>query len=265
MAMLLLDAMALLPMFLSILFIILSFIIGFSIKRLREKRQMMEAQQTAQSLGLTFFEKDSFGLKPQLKAFELFRHSRRRWGRGSQVTNVLRGQLGDTEVFQFDYSYIVSTGKSARRISQTVFFANDKKWALPDFRLRPEQWWHKVLTKLGAATDINFPDNPDFSKRFYLTSNLEAQAREKFGPEMQKFLLGEPRMHLEGSNYYLIAYQPKKLLNGEATRLFYERCCQLTTLLKSEEKQDLLDLAEIKKDVAAQSIVLPEAQKRALD
>ncbi len=104
-----------------------------------------------------------------------------------------------------------------------------------------------MLAKLGVAGDINFPENPDFSQRFHLTSKLEELARQKFGPELQKFLLGGPRIHLEGSNYYLIAYQPRKLLRGEEARLFYERCCQLTALLKGAEKQDLLDLAELKK------------------
>ncbi len=254
-----------LPMFIPIILMALALFIGLTIKSMREKRQIAEAQQTAQALGLSFTEKDNFGLSPQLKAFELFRHSRRRWGRKTQVTNILRGQVGDTEVYQFDYSYIVSTGKSAHRVSQTVFFANDKQWSLPDFRLQPEQWWHKVLAKLGAAEDINFTDNPDFSQHFHLTSKLEALAREKFGPELQQFLLSGPRIHLEGCNYYLIAYQPKKLLKGEAARLFFERCSQLTALLKGTEKQDLLDLTELKKDVEAQPIVLPEAQKRELD
>ncbi|MCY7327304.1 MAG: hypothetical protein LH618_02005 [Saprospiraceae bacterium] len=260
--MFLFDISVLLPIFLTILFMALSISIGLWIKHLRDARKKADAEQTARSLGLAFSEKDLFGLAPQLKAFEMFRHSRRRWRRNSQVKNMLRGKVGDTEVFQFDYSYVISTGKSARRISQTIFFANDKQWSLPDFDLRPEQWWHKVLAKLGAAADINFPENPDFSQRFHLTSPLEELARTKFSPDLQKFLLGGPRIHLEGSNYYLIAYHPRKVFRGEEARAFFERCCQLTELLKGEHKQDLLDLVELKAMEKETPIVLPEVEKR---
>ncbi len=260
--MFLFDATVLLPIFLSILFITFFASLGLWIKHRRDARKSADAQQMAHSLGLAYSEKDFFGLAPQLKAFDMFRHSRRRWGRKPQVKNVLRGKVGNTEVFQFDYTYIVSTGKSAKRVSQTIFFADDKKWALPDFRLRPEQWWHKVLAKLGAAEDINFPENPDFSKRFYLTSKLEELARQKFSPELQKFLLGGPRIHLEGSNYYLIAYHPRKVFQGEEAKAFFERCCQLTALLQGENKQELLDLVELKEMALETPIVTPQAQTR---
>ncbi len=262
--MFLLDISALLPIFLTICFIALFAALGLWFKQRRDTRKKADAEQMARSLGLAFSEKDFFGLAPQLKAFEMFRHSRRRWGRNAQVTNVLRGKVGDTEVFQFDYSYVISTGKSARRISQTIFFANDKQWSLPDFHLRPEQWWHKVLAKLGIDHDINFPENPDFSQRFHLTSPLEELARTKFSPELQKFLLGGPRIHVEGSNYYLIAYHPRKVFRGEEARAFFERCCQLTESLKGENKQDLLDLVELKDIEKETPIMLPEAEKREL-
>lgn len=260
--MFLFDLALLLPIFMTTGVAALSVSVGLWVKHLRETRKKADAEQTARSLGLSFTEKDLFGLAPQLKAFEMFRHSRSRWGRKSQVTNVLRGKVGDTEVYQFDYSYIVSTGKSTVRISQTVFFADDKQWSLPDFHLRPEQWWHKVLAKLGASSDIEFSENPDFSKIFHLTSNLEELARTKFSPELQKFLLSGPRIHLEGSNYYLIAYHLRKVFRGEEARAFFERCCQLTALLQGENKQELLDLAE-RKDLEQEApVVLLPAQEK---
>ena len=133
--MFLFDILPLLPIFLTTGFAALSVSVGLWVKHLRDKRKKADAEQTARNLGLAFSEKDLFGLAPQLKAFEMFRHSRSRWGGKTQITNVLRGTVGETEVFQFDYSYLVSTGKSVARIAQTVFFANDKRWSLPDFRL----------------------------------------------------------------------------------------------------------------------------------
>ena len=220
----------------------------------RAKQRRTDLQQLAREFDLSFFEKDTFGLGTQLKAFDLFSRERGiRWkGKSNRITNVMRGQVDGTDVYLFDYTYIVHTGKSSHAVRQTVFFANDKNLQLPDFRLKPEGWWQKILTKTGAGRDINFEGNPDFSKRFWLTGEIEDLIREKFSPELQRFLAARPSIHLEGSNYYLIAYKPGKTLNADEAQVFFERCCQTVRLMKSEQKSGLLELAEIKKEVLSQ-------------
>jgi hypothetical protein len=217
----------------------------------RAKQRRADLQQLANEFGLSFYEKDSFGLGTQLQAFKLFRPERGiRWkGRSNRITNVMRGQVDGTDVYLFDYTYIVHTGKSSHAVRQTVFFANDKDLHLPDFRLKPENWWHKILAKTGAGRDINFEETPDFSRRFWLTGEIEDLIREKFNPELQRFLAARPPIHLEGSNYYLIGYKPGKALNADEAQVFFERCCQIVRLLKTEQKSGLLDLAEVKKEV----------------
>jgi hypothetical protein len=226
-------------------------------KSRREARRLAEMETLGQELSLSVLPKDSLGLGRQLQQFDLFSRERRSWFRNGQVSNILRGQVEDTEVYLFDYSYVVSTGKSSRRITQTVFFANDKNWYLPDFRLKPETWWHKVLKMTGWKDDINFSDSPDFSEKFWLTSNFEQLIREKFTPALQVFLTERPPVHLEGSNYYLIAYKPGKTLAPDAARTFFEHCCALVKMLK-EGKTELLDLAEWKK----KEIVTPEVNRK---
>lgn len=224
----------------------------------RKAHRRHELQQLAQALGLTFHDKDMFGLAAQLKAFHLFNRERgMRWARGSKVVNVMRGQVDGTDVYLFDYTYMIYTGNSAQEVRQTVFFANDKNLHLPDFRLKPENWWHKLLTKTGAGKDINFEEHPDFSRRFWLTGEIEALVREKFNPDLQDFLAARPPIHLEGSNYYLIAYKPGKALNADEAQVFFERCCQTVKLMKAEGRTELLDLAELTKQAIA------EPQKRA--
>ncbi len=230
----------------------------------REAQRRDDLQALALELGLSFHEKDAFGLSNQLQAFELFKLERNKWGRSNRVTNLMRGQVDGTDVCMFDYTYVVHTGKSAHTVRQTVFFANDKRLEVPDFRLKPENWWHKILTKTGAVKDINFKEHPDFSNRFWLTGEIEALIREKFSPDLQRFLTARPSIHLEGSNYYLIAYKPGKALNADEAQVFFERCCQLTKLMKAEGKSELLDLAEMKKEPLPESIKVPElAEKRA--
>ncbi len=110
----------------------------FYLRKRWRARQTAERAQLAQELNLAFFEKDGFGLLQQLKNFDLFSRERRWMGRNGKITNVMRGKVGYTDVYLFDYAYVVSTGKSSHTVRQTVFFADDKNWFLPNFRLKPE-------------------------------------------------------------------------------------------------------------------------------
>lgn len=211
--------------------------------RARVRQENLE--QLAEHLGMSFSAADTYGLLQQLKGFDLFRRERRWIGRAGRIKNVLRGTVGDTEVFLFDYTYVISSGKSSRRITQTVFFANNKEWYLPEFRLKPESWSQKLLSVIDKS-DINFPENPDFSNRFWLSSEFESLIRKKFSPAVQDFLCENPPVHLEGNNFYLLAYKPRKAMNANDAAVFFQHCCRLVKLLREEGKLELLNLAELK-------------------
>jgi hypothetical protein len=220
----------------------------FAWKARRDKQRQAETESLGREIGMSAVPDHSLGLTRQLQAFDLFARERSSWFRNGRITNILRGQVEDTEVYLFDYSYVISTGKSSRRITQTVFFANDKNWYLPDFRLKPETWWHKVLDKIGWQSDINFEDTPDFSKKFWLNSEFQDLIRQQFTPAIREFLTDRPPAHIEGSNYYMIAYKPNKVLSRAAAQAFFKHCCDLVVMLKKEGKAELLDLAAWQKE-----------------
>ena len=203
---------------------------------------MME--KLASNLGLSFSAIDSFGLSKQLQGFDLFERERSRWFRNGKITNVMRGMMGETDVYMFDYAYTIQTGKSSRIVTQTVFFANDKNWFLPNFHLKPERWWHKLKTHLGLDRDINFEETPEFSEKFWLKGDFEELIREQFTPELRGFLSEKPPAQLEGSNYYLIGYKPDKKMDALEAEQFYRHCCEVVQLLQQKKQQALLDLAE---------------------
>ncbi|MCC7504987.1 MAG: hypothetical protein IT259_06795 [Saprospiraceae bacterium] len=214
-------------------------------RRETDRKRRMQLSAMAQRLGLQFREKDDFGLLQQLKSFDLF-HRMRRWWHSGKITNVLSGKIGDTEVYLFDYIYYVSSNNSRRRIVQTVFFANDINWFLPNFKLKPETWYHKVLDRLGLSSDINFEEHPEFSERFHLNGELSDLVRDKFSGAVREFLTERPPSHLEGNNYYFLAYKPRKKLNPDEAEVFFENCRHLVELLKKEGKTELLNLAELR-------------------
>lgn len=236
----------------AILFALASISVAASVlwfKKQREIARTKALEALAADLKLSFEFKDPFGLIEQLKAFDLFRRERKaRIFRNGKITNVMRGMVEDTEVYLFDYTYVVSNGKSSRQVRQTVFFANNRNWYLPNFRLKPETWWHKVLGALGAKTDINFSENPEFSEKYWLTGELEQLVRQQFGPELQAFLSEQPPTHVEGNNYYMLAYKPGTAIRPEQLPAFFEHCCQLVALLRKEGLPTLLQMAEVPRE-----------------
>ncbi|MBC7775223.1 MAG: hypothetical protein H7246_07280 [Phycisphaerae bacterium] len=247
------------PLILPILFalvwaVAIGFILWFKNKATIARTASMQA--LSQTLGLSFSHKDSFGLARQLQGFNLFQRERRRWFRNGKITNVLRGLVGETEVFLFDYTYTIQAGNTPKRISQTVFFANNKNWFLPNFHLKPEKWWHKLQAKLGMSSDINFEENPKFSDKFWLKGTFEEQVRQQFTPALQGFLTEKPPAHLEGSNYYLIGYKPRKKMDAPEAKLFFQHCCEIVQMLEEKGYMELLDLAELKKEAVAEAVVV---------
>ncbi len=201
----------------------------------------------AAHLGLNFQETDSTGLIVQLKNFQLFRREKG-WFSNGKITNVLRETVGQTEVFLFDYTYKISTGKSAKIVKQTVFFAQNRSWSLPSFELRPETWWHKLKEKFGYR-DIDFPDAPDFSEKFWLTGQFEEHIRAQFHPEIRDFLTQRPPGHLEGENFYLISYKPGKELPPDEARTFFNQSKNLVAMLSRGEQIELLSLVKLREKV----------------
>ena len=209
-----------------------------------EARRREEMAEIATDRGLRFSEENEVNIGPELKTFDLF--DRSDFFKSARISNVLQTAIGFTDVYLFDYSYMVSTGKSSKRVSQTVFFAKNREWSLPDFKLKPEGWWQKIQQYFGK-TDINFDENPDFSNKWWLTGEFEAMIRESFSPEVRQFFEENPPMTVEGNNYYLIAYKPKRALDFAEGTLFYDKCLKLIELLqKKKETAELMNLAEIK-------------------
>ena len=226
-----------------------SSVLWYKHKAAKARTAMMQA--LAQTLGLTFQEKDTFGLVQQLKGFDLFQRERSRWLGKGKVVNVMRGWVDQTDVYLFDYIYTVQAGNSRKQVAQTVFFANEKTWSLSKFHLRPENWWHKLKAKIGLDSDINFEENPEFSEKYWLEGELEELVRQQFTPALQGFLAERPPAHLEGNNYYLLAYKPRKKMDDREARVFFKHCCEIVRFLKEKGGVELLDLAEMRKEGVA--------------
>ena len=173
---------------------------------------------------------DEWGLLNLLKDFQLFRR-----GHSRKITNLLYRQIGmlETEIHVFDYRYVISSNNSRRVFKQTVFFVHSKKLGLPQFLLKPENFFHKIGQLLGMQ-DIDFEQYPKFSDQYLLRGADEDYIRASFPDEALQFFTIEKNWSLEGLNYYLIFYQKNRLLLPSQIVDFYRKGMHLHEILASD-------------------------------
>ena len=182
-------------------------------QKLSEQR-LKKLKDFAEQMGMEFSAKGDSALLESLSAFDLFSQS------GVKITNVLHGdseQLGYGEDFEVRIlEHIYSSDDST--ISQTVICVRSPQLSLPDFSMRPEEWHHKLRSKLGYQ-DIDFESHPtavEFSKKYLLRGKDEQTIRALFTDAVLTFFAAHPdKVCVEGSDDQLIWYQPGKIIEPE--------------------------------------------------
>lgn len=189
-----------------------------------------QLKNVAYELGMEYKEEDEWGLHTMLKDFKLFNRGRRR-----KITNMLyrRDGMLELDVRVFDYRYTIRTNNSSRVFKQTVFFIQSKKLGLPQFLMKPENFFHKVGAWLGMQ-DIDFERYPKFSGQYLLKGDDEEYIRASFRDEVLQFFTIERDWTLEGINYFLILYRQNHLLLPSHIVDFYRKGMHLHQLLMAE-------------------------------
>lgn len=191
-------------------------------------RRSQQLAEIAFRMQVDFSPEDDWGLIKLLEDFKLFRR-----GIGKKITNVFRSrdEMLETDLRIFDYQFTISTGKTSKRYRQTVFFADSRKLGLPEFRMKPELFIHKIGSLLGFK-DINFEAFPEFSRQYYLKSTDEYYLRASMHDGILRFFSVEKGWRVEGINYYLIFYKKDVLFPPEEIKDFFAKGTQVFELFK---------------------------------
>ena len=202
-------------------------------------QQSKKLEDFAEQMGMKFSEKGDSALRESLSLFDLFSRS------GVKITNVLYGdseQLGYGEEFKvriLECSYVVASGEhSTKTIVQTVICFHSPQLSLPRFGVRPEEWHHKLRSKLGYQ-DIDFESHPtavEFSKKYLLRGEDEQTIRALFTDAVLTFFAAHPdKVCVEGSDDQLIWYQPKKTVEPEDIPAFMKEGFEVFRLFTQEQ------------------------------
>ncbi|MDZ4709008.1 MAG: hypothetical protein SH818_11465 [Saprospiraceae bacterium] len=190
-------------------------------------------QKIAEKLGMLYQEKDlNKEILSAHKVFKLFS-----MGGSKKVRYILSGNLESKEpAFIFEYSYVVSTGKSSHTYFQHVLSVRLAR-NLPPFTLRPENFFHKIGEWLGFK-DIDFEAYPQFSDAYRLKSNNENKVRNLFNEFLLGFLSYEKGWWIECNGNNIIYFKFAKRMNQEMVEPFIEVASTLHLLLTGFKKLD---------------------------
>ena len=209
------------------------FILGaVKLGKLAEQRSK-KFKNLAEQMGMEFSVEDEWDIGASLSAFDLF------WE--ADITNVLSGdseQLGYGEAFEVRILECAHDDGGDTRVHQTVIYFRSPQLSLPRFGVRPEEWHHKLRSKLGYQ-DIDFESHPtaaEFSKKYLLRGEDEQTIRALFTDAVLTFFAAHPdKVCVEGSDDQLIWYQPGKIIEPEYIPAFMKEGFEVFRLFTSSQ------------------------------
>jgi hypothetical protein len=153
------------------------------------------------------------GVQPQLledlAGFKLFNQ-----GHSREVKNFMRGAKDVGAIRIADYQYVTGSRKHRTVWSQTICILQTPGRNAPHFFCRRQRALFDTLGKLFGGQDLNFDDDPAFSKAYVLqTSGDEQLLRHFMSPNLREALtrMADKDLVLEVSGDTLLLHHGRRL------------------------------------------------------
>lgn len=175
----------------------------FFFARKQAKKRTGEMKQIAASLDMSFNAETHKPIDLGLSGMYLFKK-----GRSHKIKNLIQGTFVDTDCMLFDYQYTTGSGKNSSTHRQTVVAFKICGTQLPKFTCKPEHFFHKFADLFGHA-DINFEENPVFSKKYRLNGDDENAVRTIFNESVISHLEAESDQpwSVDGKGEWLVIHR----------------------------------------------------------
>lgn len=147
----------------------------------RKRREAIAVK--ALEMGLKFSE-DAPYFVASTPPFKVFQRGRRKKAR-----NVLSGSQAGVDITLADYQYTVSSGKNSHTHRQTICLLRASGVQLPQCFLRREVALLDAIGERLGGQDIDFPEDPDFSRAFVLQGADPEATRRLFGGAVRNYLV----------------------------------------------------------------------------
>jgi hypothetical protein len=204
----------------------------FIIYSLKKHRRELEAY--AQRKGYQFYggtmgyDLERTSIRPD-DFLLLSRDKNDRYGKTVKGNNVMEGKTGSVKICIFDYSY--STDSDSPNHSQTVVHLSDNQISLPLFQLEPENFLHRLASKMGYQ-DIDFTSDPYFSNAYLLRGEQEDRIRQLFNKELRNFFYHRKKLSAEGNGNAMLFYYSNKSIPVKDLDTFVNECLKAFNLFR---------------------------------
>ena len=157
-------------------------------------------------------------------------HPLGKWGSAKGARSVARGSFRGHPLVAFEFSYVVSTGKSSHTVRQTVVILQNSK-RLPDLELCAEGVLDRFKEYFGAQ-DFDFSAHPAFSKKYRLRGTDEDSIRDLFRPEVREYFENNDMIHVDIKEQQILIYKPGKYAKEQCQiEEFLQRAVEILELL----------------------------------
>ena len=222
------------PIILFIGFVLLMF--AYSIQH--SKNELRELRQIAPKMGFSVNE-NRYGLNgcnevpPDLLMNRLKRTPLGKEFDMSKVSirDVLEKKEGELTSYLFFYFHR-SGGSTHMSTRHRVACFITPNLHLPYFRLQRKTGAQR-LENLFGVDNVSFPDNPLFSKNYFVRGSDEAAIREVFTPDILSFFEKNTGLRVEGSEDTLLFYRSQAIVKAKDLPSFYQEAQTIYALFDS--------------------------------
>ncbi|MGE5671959.1 MAG: hypothetical protein ACM31E_10970 [Fibrobacterota bacterium] len=190
-----------------------------------EQKRTASIEAAAKTLGFTFDKDTVHACTIASLPFKLFTT-----GHSKRTKNVMEQNGNDLSIAHFDYSYSIGSGKNKNIYNQTVTVFQSPKLNLPSFLMGPERFFHRIGDVLGFK-DIDFDDEPEFSKIYLLKGNDEKAIRSFFDLSLLRFFKIRPGLSIETANNSLVVYNKSKRIKPDQINAVLKERIEIYTML----------------------------------
>ena len=183
---------------LAVLGLIAAIILG---TRYYERKRTEAMAAAAAEIGLEFSALQDDALLETLQVFPLFTQ-----GHSRKMRNLMVAETDLATLTIFDYRYVTGGGQHSTTHQQSVILMQSDSLELPRFRLKPEGFFDKIGAAIGFQ-DIDFDENPEFSKAFALKGDDEEAIRTFFDSKMLTEFVKHQGLAVESDRGLFIYYQ----------------------------------------------------------
>ena len=161
-----------------------------------------------------------------LGSMRLFQKRRR-----PEISNRLSraGEGGGTD-WVFDFSYVTGSGKNRRTVRQTVAAHFEETLECPRFALQPEG----LFSRIFDGADIDFDQDPEFSKKYLLKGDDASKLRQVFTPYVRSELMQDPHWSIEAGGHAIVGWRSGHLVRPEDLSTFLAVFRRVLEALRNE-------------------------------